>query len=233
MLAILWLGLVPSSAAAADGSADASGAGRVELTEPALESWLNRAPEEGGATAEAELGAPPLPPRRHGLVLEGSVGALGHLGDMRTVSPIAPWFRLQVGYELFDWLMLLGQGDVALSSTSLAQTPPDSRGYALFAVGAGARLAWQALTSIGFYLQGDAGAASVDQDVLGTYGYPDADRIAPYAGVSLGVEWFQTNPHYGLSLSGGARDYFQNFERINGERPPLAWFSSVAIRYAL
>jgi hypothetical protein len=203
------------------------------LTEPALESWLNRAPEEGDASADAELGAPPLPPRRHGLVLEGSVGALGHLGEMRTVSPIAPWFRLQVGYELFDWLMLLGQGDVALSSTALAQRPPGKRGYALFGVGAGARFAWQPFTSVGFYLQGDAGAASIDQDVLGTYGYPDADRVEPYAGASLGIEWFQINPHYGLSLSGGARDYFRNFDRIAGERPPLAWFSSVSIRYAL
>jgi hypothetical protein len=232
LLSIFWLGFLPSSVAAADGSAASEG-GNVELTEPALESWLNRAPEEGEASGGAELGAPPLPPRRHGLVLEGSVGALGHLGDMRTVSPIAPWFRLQLGYELLDWLMLLAQGDIALSSTSLAQRPPGERGYALFGVGAGARLAWQPLTSIGFYVQGDAGAASIDQDVLGTYGYPDADRIAPYAGASLGIEWFQTNPHYGLSLSGGARDYFQNFERINGERPPLAWFSSVSIRYAL
>jgi hypothetical protein len=205
----------------------------VELTEPAVESWLERAPEAGEPSADAELDVPQLPPRRHGFVLEGSVGALGHLGDMRTISPVAPWFRLQVGYEVLDWLMLLAQGDVAVSSTSLARRPPDSRGYALFAVGAGARLSWQPLTSLGFYLQGDAGAASIDQDVLGTYGYADADQIGPYAGGSLGIEWFQTSPHYGLSISGGGRDYFQNFDRISGERPPLAWFSSVAIRYAL
>jgi hypothetical protein len=226
LLGILGFWLFPGIAAA-------DPAGRVELTEPALESWLNRPPEQADASAELELEAPLLPPRRHGLVLEGSVGALGHLGDMRTVSPIAPWFRLQVGYEIFDWLMLLAQGDIALSSTSLARQPPDERGYALFAVGAGARLGWQPFTSVGFYLQGDAGAASVDQDVLGTYGYPDADAFGPYAGASLGIEWFQTNPHYGLSISGGGRDYFQNFERISGERPPLAWYSSVAIRYAL
>jgi hypothetical protein len=204
------------------------------LTEGALDAWLD---EEPGATDSArpdpELLAASFPPRRHGLVVEGSAGALGHLGNMRDVSPVAPYFRLQVGYELYDWLMLLGQADVALSSTSLANRPPEKRGYALFGMGGGARLSWQAFSAVGFYLQGDTGFASVDQDVLATYGYPDADRLRPYAGGSLGVEWFQLSPHYALALSGGARDYFQSFDRTNGDRAPLVWFSSVAIRYAL
>ncbi len=204
------------------------------LTDETLDAWLDEAPGAVGATAlDPELAAATLPPRRRGLVVEGSAGALGHLGNMREVSPVAPWFRLQVGYELYDWLMLLGQTDVALSSTSLANRPPEKRGYALFGLGAGARLAWQAFSSVGFYLQGDAGFASINQDVLATYGYPDADRMRPYAGASLGVEWFQLSPHYALALSGGGRDYFQSFDRINGDRPPLVWFSSVAIRYAL
>ena len=213
-------------AAAADTPAPAP------LTDGSLDAWLDEAPGAAGSD-ETELEAETLPPRRHGWVVEGSAGALGHLGNMRDVSPVAPWFRLQVGYELTDWLMLLGQGDVALSSTSLANRPPEKRGYALFGMGAGARLSWQAFSSVGFYLQGDAGLASVDQDVLATYGYPDADRLRPYAGGSLGVEWFQLSPHYALALSGGGRDYFQGFDRINGDRPPLVWFTSLAIRYAL
>ena len=161
------------------------------------------------------------------------VDANGHLGNMRDVSPISPWFRLQVGYELLDWLMLFGQGDVALSSTSLAHRPPAERTYALFGAGGGARVTWAAFHSVSFYLQGEAGVSSVTEDVLSTYGYPDADRIHPFAGGALGVEWYQLSPHYALSVSGGARDYFENFERIHGSRPPWVWFSSVAIRYAL
>jgi hypothetical protein len=204
------------------------------LSESTLDAWLDEKPGEiDPASPDPELVAASLPPRRHGLVIEGSAGALGHLGNMRDVSPVAPYFRFQLGYELYDWLMLLGQADLALSSTSLANRPPEKRGYALFGMGAGGRLSWQAFTSVGFYLQGDAGFASVDQDVLATYGYPDADRLRPYAGGSLGVEWFQLSPHYALALSGGGRSYFQSFDRINGDRAPLVWFSSVAIRYAL
>jgi hypothetical protein len=167
------------------------------------------------------------------VVIEGSVGALGHLGDMRHVSPIAPWFRVQVGYEPLDWLMLYGAGDVALSSTRYAQRPPEKRGYVLFGVSVGARVAWQPFSVLGFYLQADGGLSSVDQDVLATYGYPDADRLRPFLGGMLGIEWFQVSPHYALALYGGARDYVQNFERRNGSRPPIAWVSGLAIRYAL
>jgi hypothetical protein len=205
-----------------------------DLTQTELDSWLDAEPVAADTgVSHAELDAPLPAPRARGLVVEGSVGALGHLGDMQNVSPVSPWFRLQLGYELFDWLMLFGEGDVALSNTSFAQRPPEKRSYALFGGGLGARLAWQPLDAIGLYLQGDAGLSSVDQDVLATYGYSDADRLRPYVGAGLGVEWFQVSPHYALSVYGGARDYLQNFERVNGTRPPLAWLSGLAIRYTL
>jgi hypothetical protein len=207
---------------------------RVPLSDATLDSWLDETPGAiDASSSKAELEEPMLPPRRHGWVVEGSAGALGHLGDMRDVSPVAPWFRAQVGYEPFTWLMVFAQGDVALSSTSLANRPPDKRAFALFGFGGGARLSWQAFSAVGFYLQGEAGLASVTEDVLATYGYPDADRLRPFAGAALGVEWFQLSPHYALGLSGGARDYFRSFDRINGDRPPLVWLSNVAIRYAL
>jgi hypothetical protein len=224
---VVALAFSPALAMAADGAA------RAQLTDANLDAWLSREPEPvDAAESDGELGPLELPPRHHGVVIEGSAGALGHLGNMRDVSPVAPWFRLQVGYELFDWLMLFGEGDVAFSSTSYAQRPPDQRSYALFGFGAGARLSWQAFSSVGFYLQGDAGFASINQDVLTTYGYPDADRLRPFIGGSIGVDWFQLSPHYALSVGGGARDYLQNFERVYGTRPPIAWLGSVAIRYA-
>jgi hypothetical protein len=205
----------------------------TQLTDTKLDAWLNETPDQADVSTERERELPALPPRHHGWVMEGSVGALGHLGNMRDVSPVAPWFRLQLGYEPLDWLMIFGEADVALSSTSRANRPPEKRGYALFGLGAGARLSWQAFDAVGLYLQGDAGFASVNEDVLATYGYPDANSLQPFAGAALGVEWFQLSPHYALALSGGARDYFQSFERINGDRPPLVWYSSAAIRYAL
>jgi hypothetical protein len=225
MLLAVCAGSAPMAALAAD---DAS-----ELDEAGLDAWLSREPEASGDATSRDPDLPEPPPRHHGLVLEGNVGALGHLGNMRDVSPVSPWFRLQVGYELLDWLMLFGQGDVALSSTSLASRPPAERSYAVFGAGGGARFTWAAFRSVSVYLQGEAGVSSATEDVLSTYGYPDADRIHPFAGGALGVEWYQLSPHYALSVSGGARDYFESFERIHGSRPPWVWFSSVAIRYAL
>jgi hypothetical protein len=204
------------------------------ITDASLEAWLAKDPAEADtAPIAAELQAPEAPPRRHGFVIEGSVGALGHLGDMKHISPTAPWFRLQLGYELFDWLMLLGQGDVSLANTAYAHRPPDKRAYALFGFGVGTRLSWQPFRALGVYLQGDAGLSSVSEDVLSTYGYPDAASLRPYFGGSLGVEWFQINPHYALTVHGGVRDYVQNFERTNGANPPIAWFSGLALRYTL
>jgi len=204
------------------------------LTDASLEAWLSKDPGDADTTPDrAELEAPPLPPRRHGVVIEGSVGALGHLGDMKHVSPAAPWFRLQAGYEIFDWLMAFGQGDVALANTAYAHRPPDKRSYALFGFGAGARASWQPLAALGFYLQGEVGLGSVDQDVLSSYGYRHAGQLQPYFGGTVGVEWFQINPHYGLALYGGARDYVQTFERSYGANPPIVWVSGLALRYTL
>jgi hypothetical protein len=122
---------------------------------------------------------------------------------------------------------------VSLSRTSYANRPPEPRTYALFGFGSGARFTWQALERIGFYVQGDLGLASVSEDVLSSYGYRDANRLGPYFGGLLGVDWYQVNPHYALSLYGGVRDYVDTFERIAGERPPIAWLSGLALRYAL
>jgi hypothetical protein len=217
----------PSAAAAEEPA-------KQPLTDASLEAWLATDPADPDTKPDrAELEAPPPPPRRHGVVIEGSVGALGHLGDMKHVSPVAPWFRLQAGYEIFDWLMAFGQGDVALANTSYAHRPPDNRSYALFGFGVGARASWQPLSALGFYLQGEAGLGSVDEDVLSTYGYRYAGQLRPYFGGTIGVEWFQINPHYGLALYGGARDYVQTFERTYGSNPPIVWVSGLALRYTL
>lgn len=222
-------GLLLLSAAAGASAAEPA---PQSVTEEELRAWLEADPEQVDVDREAsDLAAPALEARKRGWVIAGGVGALGHLGDMRHVSPIAPWFRLHLGYELFDWLMLLGEGDVALASTSYARRPPDTRSYAVYAIGAGARLAWQLGSAIGLYVQASGGLASVNEDVLASYGYRDADRFRPYGGGELGIEWYQVSPHYALAAHGGVRDYFQTFQRDNGQAPPLAWTSGLSLRY--
>src|SRR6476469_7054412 len=54
--------------------------------------------------------APPVTPRWKGLVAQTSVGALGFAGSFGGVARPAWMFDLDVGYELFRWLMILGYG---------------------------------------------------------------------------------------------------------------------------
>lgn len=228
------LALVSPLQAAAEEPAVAAAPAPPGVTDASLEAWLAQDPADADTSpVAADLEAPPLPPRHHGLVIEGSVGALGHLGDMKHISPTAPWFRLQVGYEVFDWLMVFGQGDVAIANTGYAHRPPDKRGYALFGFGVGPRFSWQPSRSFGIYLQGEGGLASANEDVLSTYGYRNAAQLRPYVGGNVGLEWFQINPHYALAAYGGVRDYIQNFERTYGANPPIVWVSGLALRYTL
>ena len=224
-------GLALALSAAAEGQAAEA---ETQLTLEQVEALLAQEPGQvEPGRDDADLLPPPLPPRHRGLVVEGSLGALGHMGEMRNVSPTAPWFRLQVGYEPLDWLMVFAEADVSLANTRYASRPPAPRTYALFGFGAGARATWSAFRSVSFYLQGDAGLASLSADVLSTYGYLESSELRPYFGGAVGIEWYQVSPHYALAIFGGVRDYAQTFERVGGERPPLVWLSGLALRYAL
>jgi hypothetical protein len=199
-----------------------------------VESWLDSSgqPKPDADTGESDEDlAPPPPPRHKGFVVESTIGAFGQLGDMKHISPIAPWFRLQFGYEPLRFLMVFAEGDLVVSNTSYAAQPPPPRTYALWGFGAGLRGTVKASERVGLYLQGSLGGAEITDDVLGTYGYPNADKFNLYFAGELGVEWYQVSPHLALALHGGVRDYSTGFKRLEGTGPALAWVSGVALRY--
>jgi len=204
------------------------------ITPSEVESWLDAS---SGAKAEADTGAddealaPPPPPRRKGVVAESSIGAFGQIGDMKHISPIAPWFRVQLGYEPLRFLMVFAEGDLVLANTSYAHPPPPPRTYALWGFGAGLRGTVKASDRVGIYVQGSAGGAEINDDVLGLYGYPNANKLSLYFAGELGVEWYQVSPHLALAVHGGVRDYATTFKRDQSTGPPLAWVSGVALRY--
>jgi hypothetical protein len=202
------------------------------ITTSEVESWLDSksdAPVDDGSGDE-EL-APPPPPRHKGFVLESGIGAFGQIGAMKNISPVAPWFHLQFGYEPLRFLMVFAEGDLMISNTSYAQPPPEPRTYALWGFGAGLRGSVKASDRVGLYLQGSFGGAEVNADVLGTYGYRNADKLNLYLAGELGVEWYQVSPHMALAVHGGVRDYTATFKRDLSSQPPLAWVSGVALRY--
>jgi hypothetical protein len=202
------------------------------ITPGEVESWLDangEPPADSGANDDDLV--PPPPPRHRGFVVESGIGAFGQLGSMKNISPLAPWFHLQFGYEPLRFLMVFAEGDLMLSNTSYAPPPPGPRTYALWGFGAGLRGTVKPSDRVGLYLQASAGGADVNSDVLGTYGYPDADSLNLYVAGELGVEWYQVSPHLALAVHGGVRDYTKTFKGGLSSAAPLAWVSGLSIRY--
>ncbi len=206
-----------------------------KMTQAEIEAWLDARAVPGSrdvGVIEEQPEAPPPPPRSSGIVLESSVGALGHLGPMKNVSPTAPWFNFRLGFEPLKWLMLFGEADVAFATTSYATRPPDPRGYALYGFGGGIRFTVRPTDWLGIYVQGSAGAAQVSEDVLFVYGYAQADALNLYYGGALGIEWYQVSPHMALATFGGVRSYDEGLHRERSGEVALAWIGGASLRYA-
>jgi hypothetical protein len=198
-------------------------------------SWLDsngeQAPPLTDSGAEEEPLAPPPPPRHKGFVVESGIGAFGQIGEMKHISPIAPWFHLQFGYEPFRFLLVFAEGDLMVSNTSYAHQPPPTRTYSLWGFGGGLRATVKVHDRLGLYLQASAGGAEVTADILNSYGYRSADGLNLYLAGELGVEWYQVSPHFALTVHGGLRDYTRTFKRDESSQPPLAWVSALGLRY--
>ena len=221
----IWAG----TATAAESSGDAE---TRQMTREEIEAWLDASAVDTGrdvAAAEATE-APPAPPRKHGLVVEGGIGGTGHLSTLKNVSPSSPEFRLAVGYEVLDPLLLFLDATLLLSSTRYAKRPPDARTYAYYGFGGGARFTFEIGESFGVYLQANAGMATATEDVLVVYGYTESDEPELYYGGQLGFEWFQVNPHYALAAHAGLRNYV-GLAREASNEPPLVVTAGLAIKY--
>ena len=221
--------LAPRWALAAE---EAEEEGQRQLSPAEIEAWLDsRAlPNTDQGTSADEV--PPPPPRRRGLVVESTVGALGHIGPLKHISPTAPWFGVRVGFEPLRWLMVFGEADVAFASTAYANPPPPPRTYWLYGFGGGVRFTLGIGERIGVFLQGSAGGARIsEQDILRIYGYDEASSTSAYFSGLLGFEWYQVNPHLALALHGGVRQY-NGLQRDRASEGPLAWVSALALRYA-
>jgi hypothetical protein len=177
--------------------------------------------------------APPMPPYAKSVVLDASLGALVFLGRFGETAPPSPWLRAQLGYELFKWLMVFGEGELGFTDTSGTQPPPRTRAFPIFGFGGGARLTARFTDRFGVYVQGSVGAMKADirRRALAIIGYGDAESLGVAYGGRLGVEWYQLDRHFGLGLHAGAREA-SGFRRTIGSDSPLAFDAGAAIRYA-
>ncbi len=231
MRAWFWLG-VPFVAAATALPARAAEppAPTNEQIEAAVKADASGAPVSIAPLAEE---APPPLPRKRGIVLESSIGGLAFLGRFRQVAPPAPWFHVQLGYEVFRWLLVFGEGEMAFTDTSVAQDPSKSRAFPIFGFGAGGRLTVHVNERVALYAQGSLGAlkADVPNNAFTFLGYRDAESLGISMTGRLGVEWYQMDRHLALGLAVGVRDA-KGFARSGSvSDTPLMLDAALALRY--
>src|SRR6202042_1230400 len=111
---------------------------------------------------EGLVEAPPPRPRRKGLVLESTIGVLGFGGQFRHVAPPAYWLHAQLGYEVTNWLMLFGEGELAFTDTGESQQESNSKVLPLWGFGGGARATFHATPRVAFFAQGELDGLSAD-----------------------------------------------------------------------
>jgi hypothetical protein len=192
------------------------------------------APEApGDAMPSAIAEAPPPRPRKKGLVLESNVGVLGFAGQFRHVAPPAYWLHAQLGYEVTDWLMLFGEGELAFTDSGQSLDESNAMAFSIFGFGGGARgtLHTSARVALFGQVELDALAANVPHNSLAILGYRNSESLAPSLGVRLGIEWYQMDRHLALAAQVGGRDA-TGFAKVGaGGDIALMWDASVAVRY--
>ena len=177
--------------------------------------------------------APPPEPYKKSLVLDSEVGALWFLGKFGKTAPAGPWMHTQLGYELFKWLMVFGEGELAFTDTSGTQDPPKTRAFPIYGFGGGARLTVRFTDRFGVYLQGSLGLMKADirKNALDIIGFGKAESLGLYLGGRLGLEWQMIDRHFALGIASGLRDA-TGFKRSIGSDTPLAFDAGASIRYA-
>jgi hypothetical protein len=184
---------------------------------------------DSGPPAEA----PPPRPWSKGIVVEGSLGVLGYMGAFRRLAPPAFFQRVQVGYELFEWLLVYGGGELAFTDTSVGQDESKSRAFPIWGFDGGARFTVRPTPRVGIFAQGSIGLmkADVPANSLAVIGFPDTESLHLFFGGRLGVEWYQIDHHLAFGLVGGPR-LATGFERSYGRGDtPLMWDAALTLRY--
>lgn len=196
-----------------------------------LAAWCSlAAPRPVWAQADE---APPMAPRRSGLVVQTSLGAMGFAGSFGAVVRPAWMLDVDVGYELFRWLMVLGYGELALTDTGVKEGPTQKRGVPLFGFGGGLRGTVHVSPRVAFSLQATAGAlrADVAAGTLLNLGYGALESLGFVVGSRLAIEWYQVDPHLAFALAGGARYGASSAQAGTARDLPLLWDAGLAFRY--
>jgi len=239
--------LAPSAALAADPPADAPppdtaapAPADTNVLPPDAHIDFAATPPEGKTPEEAApvlgpeglIEAPPPRPHKKGLVLEAGLGVLGFAGQFKHVAPPGYWLHAQLGYEVLDWLMFFGEGELAFTDTGEAQSPSHQIAFPIWGFGGGARFTLHATPRVAFFAQGQVGAleADVPHNALLLLGFRNAESLGVSFGGRLGVEWYQLDRHLALDAQVGVRDA-SGFAKVTSNDTALMWDASLGVRY--
>jgi hypothetical protein len=188
----------------------------------------------GGPVGEAAE-APPVAPRKVGVLLESQLGILGFAGRLRNVAPPAFYSRIHAGYEPWEWLAVLAYSELAVTDTSRAQSAVARRAFPLFGFGGSLRGTWHVSTRLAVLAEASAGGlmADVGFGALGNLAFGDLESLGFTTGGRAGLEWHQVNPHLAFTLSGGTRYAPSTATTLAGVTDtPLLWDTTLGMRYA-
>lgn len=176
--------------------------------------------------------APPPPPRKKGVVLDSRIGVVGFTGDIAKLVTPAPWANVQLGYEIFNWLMVFGQGELAFTTTG-GDGKTRTRAFPIFGFGGGLRLTVHATPRVALFLQPGIGAifADVPDRALAIYGYSKLESLGLSLNGRLGFEWYAVNRHFALGISGGPRFAPSLAKTSATATAGIAWDTGAGIRY--
>ncbi len=221
-----WAVILASASAATSARAADAELGKVDLSGTALTRGESKSTEPD--TDEA----PPPPPRKKGIVLDSRIGVFGFTGDIAQLVTPAPFANAQLGYEIFDWLMVYGQGELAFTTTG-GDGKTRTRAFPIFGFGGGIRLTVHATPRVAFFLQPGLGAivADVPERALAIYGYTKLESLGLSVNGRLGFEWYAVNRHFALGISGGPRFAPSLAKAAATAGPGLAWDAAAGIRY--
>jgi hypothetical protein len=230
-------GLAVSSVAAAQGPTPPSGTdtlpadAHIDIAPTPPEPVATEAPTDVGREGLAE--APPPRPRRKGLVLESTLGVLGFAGQFKHVAPPAYWLHAQLGYEVTDWLMLFGEGELGFTTTGESQDESHSKAFSIWGVGGGARATFHVSPRVAFFVQGaiDGLVADVPHNALTVLGFRNAESLGLSFGARVGVDWYQIDRHLALTAQLGGRDATGFAKVAAGGDTPLMWDAALGLRY--
>jgi hypothetical protein len=177
--------------------------------------------------------APPPRPHRKGVVLEQTAGLLGFAGQFRHVAPPGYWMHMQLGYELFDWLMVFAAGELAFTSSDVSQDASHSMVFPIYGFGGGLRATFHVTDRFAFFVQGEGGAltAYVPHDSLTILGFRDAEGLNGQLSGRVGVEWYMIDRHLALTAQAGVRDAMGFAKVVGANDLPLMWDGAAGLRY--